>query len=170
MTETTTTLATFYKGWDVYQQHLVTAIAPLTHAQLDLRAAPHMWSVGRIATHILATRVGWFHWWMGEGSVDIAPMVTWDDDEFEIVSSRSAAEIVAGLELTWQMMQDALMRWTPTDLSHVFYDPYPHENAQEKKREHTRQWIIWHVLEHDLHHGGEISLALGIHKVAAIDL
>lgn len=23
-------------------------------------------------------------------------------------------------------------------------------------------WIIWHVLEHEIHHRGELSLALGI--------
>jgi hypothetical protein len=21
----------------------------------------------------------------------------------------------------------------------------------------SRQWVIWHVIEHDLHHGGELS-------------
>ncbi|HEX4716084.1 MAG TPA: DinB family protein [Ktedonobacteraceae bacterium] len=32
----------------------------------------------------------------------------------------------------------------------------------------TRQWIIWHVIEHDLHHGGEISLILGTHGLTGI--
>ena len=161
MTETNTTLATFYKGWDIYQQKLVTTITPLTHVQLDLRAAPYMWSVGIIASHIIATRVSWFQRWMDVGSSEIAPMVTWDEDEFEGVTSRPAAELV---------IQDALNHWTPADLSHVFYDPYADENPQREKRQHTRQWIIWHVLEHDMHHGGEISLALGMHRVAGIDL
>ena len=26
----------------------------------------------------------------------------------------------------------------------------------------TRQWVIWHLIEHDVHHGGEISLTLGM--------
>ncbi len=34
----------------------------------------------------------------------------------------------------------------------------------------SRSWIIYHVLEHDLHHGGEVSLTLGIHGLAAIDI
>jgi uncharacterized damage-inducible protein DinB len=34
----------------------------------------------------------------------------------------------------------------------------------------TRGWIIWHVVEHDLHHGGELSLTLGMHGVPALDL
>jgi uncharacterized damage-inducible protein DinB len=116
MTANPLTLTTFYKGWDVYQRHLVTAIAPLSPDQLTLRAAPHLWSIGMIATHIVATRVGWFHMWMGAGSSDLAPLATWDEDE---QPSRPAAEIVAG---------------------------------------------------HDLHHGGELSFALGMHSLPAIDL
>jgi uncharacterized damage-inducible protein DinB len=27
--------------------------------------------------------------------------------------------------------------------------------------------VVWHVLEHDLHHGGEISLTLGMHGIDA---
>jgi uncharacterized damage-inducible protein DinB len=26
----------------------------------------------------------------------------------------------------------------------------------------TLRWIIWHVLEHEIHHRGELSLALGL--------
>ncbi|GER91949.1 hypothetical protein KDW_61110 [Dictyobacter vulcani] len=34
----------------------------------------------------------------------------------------------------------------------------------------TRQWVIWHLIEHDLHHGGELSFVLGAHNISAIDL
>jgi uncharacterized damage-inducible protein DinB len=27
--------------------------------------------------------------------------------------------------------------------------------------------VVWHVMEHDLHHGGELSLTLGMHGMAA---
>jgi len=30
--------------------------------------------------------------------------------------------------------------------------------------------VIWHLIEHDLHHGGEIALTLGLHGLAAPDL
>jgi hypothetical protein len=33
-----------------------------------------------------------------------------------------------------------------------------------------RKWVIWHLLEHDLHHGGELSFVLGMHGLAAPDL
>lgn len=32
------------------------------------------------------------------------------------------------------------------------------------------QWVILHVIEHDLHHGGEVSFTLGMHNLQSIDL
>lgn len=34
----------------------------------------------------------------------------------------------------------------------------------------SRQWVTWHVIEHDLHHGGELSFSLGANGLAAPDL
>jgi uncharacterized damage-inducible protein DinB len=39
-----------------------------------------------------------------------------------------------------------------------------------KRYEFSRAWVVWHVLEHDLHHGGEISLTLGMHGLQAPDI
>jgi len=161
MTEQQLSLAPFYKGWDVYQQHLVAAIAPLTSEQLALRSSPQNWSVGMLVSHIVSTRVWWFHTRMGEGSADLAPLELWDEHEEPI---RPAAELVAGLERTWQMIQDALVRWTPADLERVF----PRYGEEGPAR--SRQYIIWHVLEHDIHHCGELSSILGAHGLAAVDL
>ncbi len=80
MTEHQLSLAPFYAGWDVYQQHLVAAIAPLTAEQLALRSSPQNWSVGMIATHIIAVRVGWFHMWMGAGDAELAALGEWDEE------------------------------------------------------------------------------------------
>jgi len=162
MTEHQLSLAPFYAGWDVYQQRLVTAIAPLTAEQLALRSSPQNWSVGMLVTHIVSTRVWWFHTRMGEGSADLAPLALWDENEEEPL--RPTAELVVGLERTWQMIQDALARWTPADLEQVF-PPYG-----EGSFARSRQYIIWHVLEHDIHHGGELSSILGAHGLPAVDL
>ena len=62
------TLSAFYAGWDVYQQRLVAAIAPLTAEQLALRTTPRHWSIGMYATHIVANRAWWFQARMGEGA------------------------------------------------------------------------------------------------------
>jgi uncharacterized damage-inducible protein DinB len=34
----------------------------------------------------------------------------------------------------------------------------------------SRQWVIWHMLEHDLHHAGELFLTLGMYGLVGLDL
>ena len=167
MTEYQLSLAPFYAGWDVYQQHLVAAIAPLTAEQLALRSSPQNWSVGMIVTHIVAGRAWWFHMRMGEGSADLDSLELWDLGICEGGEDplHSAAELVAGLERTWQMIQNALAHLTPADLEQIF----PHPDGGDRPAR-SRQWMVWHVLEHDIHHGGELSYILGAHGLAAVDL
>ncbi len=60
MSEQQQSVAPFYKGWEVYQGHLVKALAPLTAEQLALRAAPGLRSIGETALHIVGGRSYWF--------------------------------------------------------------------------------------------------------------
>jgi uncharacterized damage-inducible protein DinB len=153
-------LAPFYRGWGNHQQHLIQALTLLTSEHLAYSAIPG-WPVGRIAAHIIAARVWWFHVRMGEGNAELAPLEHWDGAG---QPARRAEELVNGLERTWQMVESALARWTPADLEHVF----PARSDDPIAR--TRQWIIWHVLEHDLFHSGELSCILGAHGLAGVAL
>jgi uncharacterized damage-inducible protein DinB len=154
-------LTAFYACWGGHQQSLVGIIAPLSPAQLALPTAPHHWSIGMVVRHIIAARVFWFRDWMGEREPVLAATHVRPTGEDGPPALESAA-LVAGLEQSWQMIAETLARWTPADLGHRFSPPA--SLSEEERRiygERTREWIIWHVLEHDIHHGGELSLALG---------
>lgn len=157
-----TTLAPFYQGWERYQQLLTTTIAPLTSEQLALRAAPALRPAWLLTAHIIGARVGWFHGLMGEGAPSLAAFDPWDADD---APPRTATELVAGLDATWRMIQNCLDRWTPAMLD----DPFTRERPRGMVTR-TRQWIVWHVLEHDLHHGGELFLTLGMHGLPTPEL
>ena len=161
MAEQQLNLLSFYKGWDAYQALLIKAVAPLSSEELALRAAPHLRSVGENVAHIISGRVGNFMV-LGEAGDEMVPLETWDIQGARL---RSAPELVNGLESTWQMIQMALVRWTPADLEDVFVD-----GQGEEAPRFTRQSIIWSTIKHDLHHGGEISLTLGAHHIQALDL
>jgi len=150
------------EGWQAYQEHLIKAIAPLTPEQLALQLSPNLRPVGTVAAHIIAARGWWFRYVMREGPAEIEPMVNWDEAG---EPPRTAPELVAGLEATWAIIEAGLMRWTAADMAEKFDRP-----GDDNSRSYTRQWIIWHLLEHDLHHGGELSFALGAHGLPAIDL
>jgi uncharacterized damage-inducible protein DinB len=163
MTAEPTVPASLYKGWDVYQGHLTTALAPLTPEQLALRAAPHLRTLDQIASHIIGARARWFHDLMGEGGEEMVRLRGWDRPG---TAAHTAAELVQGLETSWQLMQECLNRWTLADLEYG----YPGDPADGEPEVLTRQWVLWHLIEHDLHHGGELSLTLGIHGLPAPDL
>ena len=196
MTTNQLSLLPFYEGWRSYNQRLVAAIAPLTGKQLALRATPRHWTVRMYVTHIVASRAWWFHVRMGEGGDDITPYELWALDvcEAEVDPLHTAAELVAGLEKTWAMIEAALTRMTPADLGKLFpalneaereyhasllepaLQPYAQmwlaaeREAGGVKPSRTCQWIIWDTLEHDIHHGSEISTTLGVHGLPPVEM
>ncbi len=159
MTEHAVPLSVIYQGWGDYQRELVKVIAPLSPEQLALPVAPHHWSLGQAIQHIITDRAWWFHMWMDEGGADMIPLANWDGEGQPV---RSPAELVAGLEATWAVIESALANQTVAALGDVFAPP---ATLTEAEREIfgpiTRQEIIWHVYGHERHHGGELALGLG---------
>jgi uncharacterized damage-inducible protein DinB len=84
----------------------------------------------------------------------------WEDDE---THPRSASDIVDALQATWAVIDRCLRRWTLDDLEVGFprrgYDGIT-----------TRAWVIWHLIEHEGHHGGAISLILGTNRLPGLDI
>lgn len=164
MTENPLGAWTFYQGWDTFQDLLIKAIALLTPEQLAWRSAPHLRSIGDNCRHIIGARARWFHQLMGIGDEAFAALGQWDRKD---APERDAADLVAGLRDSWQVMREALTQWTPADLAFA----YPNDDREPGEPESfTRQWVIWHLIEHDIFHGGEISQIIGMHGLTGIDL
>ncbi len=177
MTSAAAALEPFREGWTNHQRVLANAIRHLTPQQLGLRTAPHMWAVWQLAGHLAGSRVYWFHDVLAEGDAAVREMFRvasttvpdlaledagWEDDE---AHPRGAEEIVDGLTRSWAVVDDCLRRWTPQDLGVEFS-----RRRGTRTETFTRGWVVWHVMEHDLHHGGEISQILGSHDVPGLDL
>lgn len=162
MDDTNTTLAIMADGWRAYQTELRAVLAPLTPEQLALRAAPHLRSIDELAHRIIGVRAGWFHNILGEGDYTFGACHDWDWPD---APARTADELVSGLAATWQSMQAALARFTAYDLAQtVTGERKGHTFA------HKRGWVVWHVIEHDVYHGGEIGYSLGMYGLRAPDL
>lgn len=168
-------LQTFYTGWADHQRLVLAALRDLQPEQLALRTATHEWAIWQIASHIAGSRAYWFHDVLGEGDEAVRTMFRverttvpnlaledagWEDDE---TRPRSGSDIVDALEQTWTMIDECLQRWTPDDLAVGF----PRDGREGMS---TRAWVIWHLIEHEGHHGGEISLILGTHGLPGLDL
>ena len=104
--------------------------------------------------HIISVRAGWFSGTMQEADPAMDAYMYWGQRESP---PRSGAELAQGLDDTWAFIEARLQRWTPEECGQSFPDEW-----DGQVYELSRSWIIYHVLEHDLHHGGEISLILGM--------
>ena len=136
--------ARVFDSWLACQNALERAIAPLTEAQLRQRPLPSRRSLGEIAEHIVFGRALHLHRTLGDKAAALLPFLRWDA---VADSPRSAAEIVHGLRMTWQVIVDCIMSGEPTD------DIGAGEEAQAWQ-------TIWGLLDHDLPHAGQLSLLL----------
>lgn len=156
------TLGEIYTGWENYQSHLIAALEPLTSDQLRLQPAPHLRPIGQLAAHIVGARARWFHDFLREGDDCLAPLMMYGGVDQPMPT---AAELVTGLRLTWNVMRAALDRWTADELAEAFTRTRHGETATL-----SRRWVIWHLIEHDLHHGGELFYTLGMHGLPTPDI
>ena len=160
--QTPSTLDVIYENWRGYQAKLRDCIAPLTNEQLRLQPAAHMWPLGQIVQHIISVRAGWFSGTLQDEDAAMNEYMAWGQRESP---ARSAEELVHGLDRTWAFIEARLQRWTPADCAQTFPDEWDGQVVEV-----SRSWVIYHVLEHDLHHGSEVSLILGMHHLPGLAL
>lgn len=181
---TASSLISIFEGWDGHQLALVRAITPLTPEQLTWRPAPHQRSVGELISHIALARLYWFHNMGAPGSAELARKIApWEGEKantenlaefhrwFDAIALQEEAivenhaELLRWLEASWQMIETTLTTWTVADLAQTYRHLY-----QGKMFAVSRQWVIWRVMSHDLHHGGELSILLGMQGIDIPDL
>jgi hypothetical protein len=141
-----------FESWQDYQEALKRAIAPLTGQQLQRRIIPNLRTPGEIAEHIVFGRAFHLHQSLGERVAQLTPFIQWDNPGNP---PHTAAEILEGLELTWQVITSYLMQGSPADVL----------SEQDQSINQT----IWGLLDHDLPHAGELSLLLGADGIPGVE-
>ena len=159
---TPSTLDVIYENWRGYNDKLRATVAPLTDEQLSLQPAPRMWPVGQIVQHIISVRAGWFSATLQDEDAAMNEYMLWGQRDSP---ERDAAELVRGLAETWAFIEARLQRWTADDYAQTFPDEWDGQVYYV-----SRSWVVYHVLEHDLHHGSEVSLILSMHGLRGLDL
>jgi uncharacterized damage-inducible protein DinB len=174
MPQSTISLTTIFDGWNGYNQSIINAIKPLTPEELAWRPAENLKSVGELVRHISLGRITWFMRMDAPGTAGIVGQIhdwEWDPDgnqnivEESIPITEQQTELVHWLNITWQMIEATLNLWKIDDLSNTYNHRWRGETYAV-----TRQWTIWRVINHDLHHGGELSLMLGLQGIKAFEL
>lgn len=167
-------LASVYEGWNGYRQSIIKAVAPLTAEQLTWRPAEHLRSAGEIARHIALGSINWFMRMDAPGGRELAERIeAWEEDphgnryviEDALEIANNAGELVQWLEASWAMIEQTLQAWTVADLQKTYRHTWRGNTYAV-----SRQWTIWRIMAHDLHHGGELVLTLGMQGIENFEL
>ena len=146
-----------FEHWDQVRTGLNQALDPLRDEQLAFTPREGLWSLGQVACHIAGCEEGWLRdlcfgrWSRPEADYKLQgyPTVAALKQLLAEVHARTAAELATAPELTGRLDQPATLPWGPTV---------------------SWRWAVWHVLEHEIHHRGEIYLMLGLLGMEAPDV
>ncbi len=139
-------LKQLFGHWEIVRQGLVEVVEKFTEEDLDKRPFPESWSVREIIYHIANTEAGWIHY-AAQGELTAWP------DPYTAAAYPHIADILALLKTIHTQTEVWLATLGLQDLSRVV--------SFGDGQIFTLQWIIWHVIEHEIHHRGELSLFLG---------
>ena len=166
-------LVQIFDGWNGYQESLVRAVAPLSKDQLGFKAGPKMRSVGQLIRHIALGRLTWLDRIEPLGIDEvIARVPRWFTDgdgnrhvDEEAVSCGDSQAMAEWLAASWRPIIDSLNAWTVDDLLRSY--PYRFRGTDYLI---SRQWVLWRMLSHDIHHGGQLALLLAMQGIPAFEL
>jgi uncharacterized damage-inducible protein DinB len=136
-----------FAHWERVQRQTLAAIDLFSDSELAFRPFPASWPVGEIMLHIAGAEDGWFRhvvWrevseWPPDGRLDEHPSRAAIKAVVSSVHSRTAAYLASLDE---------------SDLQRTIEFPWGGSASL--------YWVIWHVIEHEIHHRGELSLILGL--------
>lgn len=139
--------------WNDVRAGLVEALNQLTDAQLDFTPRPGLWSLRETVLHIAVTEDGWLRYYAEN---------RWHEDLPEPAGYPTVASLKAFLAETHAATEAQFAADADALLAQVRPLPWG--------KQRTMDWIVWHVLEHEIHHRGEIYLMLGLMGIEAPDV
>lgn len=148
----------FYEGFETQHNRIIETLRPLTAEQVQLRPAPTEWPIWQLAANMVGGRFYWLCFMLHEDDQGVEPG-QWSGWEDEPGHPRTAAELVAALEASWQVVEACLDRWSLADLN----VEVTRNNFWGKPVTISPAWVLWRLMSHEAHHGSEIALILRMH-------
>ena len=141
-------LAHFFSNYFTVRDEMVNAVRNLTRDQLDWIPPNHSTSIGRLLAHIAETE----YWWISVvAQKQVAPAQA-DFARFE--KARRLDDILWLLDLCLADTRAYLENEEIEDWDDVMYDV---EGRDEKV---TKRWLVWHVVEHQARHRGQVFMLM----------
>jgi uncharacterized damage-inducible protein DinB len=139
--------------WTEVRAGLLAALDKLTDAQLDFKPAPNLWSLREVVVHVAGTEDGWLRHYTAnrwhENAPQAADYPTIASLKELLAQQHAITEAQFAGDADAALAQECSLPW----------------GAQT-----TMGWAVWHVLEHEIHHRGEVFLMLGLMGMEAPDV
>lgn len=136
----------FISEWGRVREGLLTTIDAFEDGDLGYRAYDGAWPVGQLMLHIA-------HEERGEVQFGITRALDAWPDEYALAEYPTVEAIKTLLVEVHAQTETYLQTLGDADLSGVVETPWG--------ATYTLAAMIWHVVEHEIHHRGELSLILG---------
>jgi uncharacterized damage-inducible protein DinB len=135
-----------FSHWDQIHRDTIAVIEKFDETDLDVSAYEGGWTVAEIALHIANAEEGWFRVVASRKDTDWPP-------EYSVNDYPSKKAIITLLDHSHKETMDFLHSFSLEDLDTI---------VESKWGSFSMRFIIWHVIEHEIHHRGELSLIHGI--------
>ena len=135
----------FYAHWAQVRGDLVATIEKFSQAELAYTPFEGSWPVGQIMLHIADCEDNWIH---GVVRGEFEPWIGYPLERYS-----TKADILGVLSRARERTLAFLADLDNEDL----FEEYTIPSGES----FSLYWILWHVLEHEIHHRGELSLVLG---------
>jgi uncharacterized damage-inducible protein DinB len=145
----------FFSHWNQVRDELFILLDAFNDDELTYAPYVHSWPVGQIMLHIANAEDGWFRF------VIQRELSEWPKD-YTLESYPSIDSIKAILTEVHARTLTYLATLDLDDLDQTVESPW--------EATFTLKWIIWHVIEHEIHHRGELSLILGLLGREGLDI
>jgi uncharacterized damage-inducible protein DinB len=140
-------LSQIFSHWKQVRSDLITTIDKFNEADLTYVPFPSSWAVGRMMLHIAEAEEGWFRYAV-TGELEGWP------EQYTLNHFPTKEEIKSALETVHTRTVQYLETLDGEGAHQMVGVPWGESMPL--------LWIIWHVVEHEIHHRAELSLILGL--------
>ena len=135
-----------FAHWEHVRHGLLSTMDLFEEEELAYRPFGESWTVGDLMRHVPNAEAGWFQY------VVRGKLPAWPVHEAEGYATIGAIqELMAGVHAE---TMEYLAGFGLEELNRPVSTPWGETL--------TLSWVTWHVLEHEIHHRGELSLILGL--------
>ncbi len=135
-----------FHHWEQVRADLISTIEKFSDDELAFAPCERSWPVGKIMLHIAECEDHWLHAVVRH---ELEPPV-----RYALADYPTKAAIKEVLNIAHSRTAGYLDSLDMADLQTTYQTRFGET--------FSLYWIIWHVLEHEIHHRGELSLALGM--------